>query len=85
MMSDLILMNGYGVYVWSAFLFTLISFLSLYFIISLQLRKEQKKFEKNFSMLADEKYNNAINQEIHNNKPIIDSTDMDSKTTTFYK
>ncbi len=65
MMSDLILMNGYGVYVWSAFLFTLISFLSLYFIISLQLRKEQKKFEKNFSMLADEKYNNAINQEIH--------------------
>ena len=54
MMSDLILMNGYGVYVWSAFFFTLISFLSLYFIISLQLRKEQKKFEKNFSMLADE-------------------------------
>tara|TARA_Y100000590_G_scaffold112048_1_gene127750 strand:+ start:2017 stop:2247 length:231 start_codon:yes stop_codon:yes gene_type:complete len=65
MMPDLILMNGYGVYVWSAFGFTLISFLSLYFIISLQLKKEQKRFEENFSMLSEEKYNVAINQEIH--------------------
>ena len=65
MISDLILMNGYGIYVWSAFSFTLISFLSLYFIISLQLKKEQKRFKENFSMLSDEKYNVAINQEIH--------------------
>ena len=65
MITDLILMNGYGVYVWSAFAFTLISFSSLYFIISLQLKKEQKRFEKNFSMLSDEKYNVAINQEIY--------------------
>ena len=65
MISDLILMNGYGIYVWSAFSFTLISFLSLYFIINLQLKKEQKRFEKNFSSLSVEKYNVAINQEIH--------------------
>ncbi len=65
MITDLILMNGYGVYVWSAFAFTLISFLGLYIIISLQLKKEQKRFEKNFSMLSDEKYSIAINQEIH--------------------
>ena len=65
MISDLILMNGYGVYVWSAFAFTLISFLSLYFIISLQLKKEQKRFEENFSMLSEEKFNFAINQETH--------------------
>ena len=65
MITDLILMNCYGIYVWSAFAFTLISFLSLYFIISLQLKKEQKRFEKNFSMLSDEKYNVAINQEIY--------------------
>ena len=65
MISDLILMNGYGVYVWSAFAFTLISFLSLYFITSLQLKKEQKRFEENFSTLTDEKYNVAINQEIY--------------------
>ena len=65
MITDTILMNGYGVYVWSAFAFTLISFSSLYLIISLQLKKEQKRFEKNFSMLSDEKYNVAINQEIY--------------------
>ena len=65
MISDLILMNGYGAYVWSAFAFTLISFSSLYFIISLQLKKEQKRFEENFSALTEEKYNVAINQEIY--------------------
>ena len=65
MITDLVFMNGYGIYVWSAFAFTLISFLSLYFIISLQLKKEQKRFKENFSMLSDEKYNVAINQEIH--------------------
>ena len=65
MISDLILMNGYGLYVWSAFAFTLLGFLSLYVIISLQLKKEQKRFEENFSALKDEKYNVAINQEIY--------------------
>ena len=65
MITDLVFMNGYGVYVWSAFAFTLISFLSLYFIISLQLKKEQKRFEENFSTLSEEKYNVAINQEIY--------------------
>ena len=65
MISDLISMNGYGAYVWSAFAFTLLSFSSLYFIIKLQLKKEQKRFEENFSALTEEKYNVAINQEIY--------------------
>ena len=65
MISDLISMNGYGKYVWSAFAFTLISFSSLYFIIKSQLKKEQKRFEENFSALTEEKYNVAINQEIY--------------------
>ncbi len=65
MISDLISMNGYGAYVWSAFAFTLISFSSLYFIIKLQLEKEQKRFEENFSTLAEEKYNVAVNKEIY--------------------
>ena len=65
MISDLISMNGFGAYVWSAFAFTLISFSSLYFIIKLQLKKEQKRFEENFSALTEEKYNVAISQEIY--------------------
>tara|TARA_B100000424_G_C22527292_1_gene302001 strand:- start:6 stop:236 length:231 start_codon:yes stop_codon:yes gene_type:complete len=65
MITDTILMNGYGIYVWSAFAFTLVGFMGLYFIINLQLKKEQKRFEENFSALAEEKYNVAINQEIY--------------------
>ena len=65
MITNLFFMNGYGAYVWSAFAFTLIGFLSLYLIISLQLKKEQKRFEENFSMLSEEKFNFAINQETH--------------------
>ena len=65
MISDLISMNGYGTYVWSAFAFTLISFSSLYFIIKSQLKKEQKRFEENFSALTEEKYKVAVNQETY--------------------
>ena len=65
MISDIISMNGYGVYVWSAFAFTLVGFFSLYLIINLQLKKEQKRFEENFSALTKEKYNVAINKEIY--------------------
>ena len=65
MMTDLSLMNGYGVYVWSAFAITLIGFFSLYIVINLQLKKEQKRFEENFSTLSEEKHKVAINQEIY--------------------
>ena len=73
MISDLISMNGYGTYVWSAFSFTLISFLGLYFFIKLQLKKEEKRFEENFSALTEEKYNVAINQKIY--KEILKSSE----------
>ena len=69
MINELIYMNGYGSYVWTAFAFTLVSFLSLYFIISLQLKKEQKRFKESFSTLSEDKYNEAITQEI--NKEIL--------------
>ncbi len=65
MILDLILMNGYGVYVWSAFAFTIISFSSLYLIIKLQLKKEQKRFEENFSALTEEQHYVATNQETY--------------------
>ena len=65
MISNLVFMDGNGIYVWSAFAFTFIGFSILYFIINLQLKKEQKRFEKNFSALKKEKYNIAINQDIY--------------------
>ena len=54
MISELLNMNGYGVYVWSSFIFTLFSFSFLYTVVKLNLVKEKKKFEENYKSL-DEK------------------------------
>jgi len=68
MINEIISMNGYGAYVWSAFSFTLISFATLYFVTKLQLLKEQKKFASKFGSLNIENANAArlqnINKEI---------------------
>ena len=50
-------MNGYGLYVWSAFTFTLLSFGYLYFVTKTQLVKEQSKFLKKYSNLTHNKVN----------------------------
>ena len=57
MINDLILMNGYGFYVWSSFSFTLLSFVYLYFVTKVQLIKEQNKFLKKYSNLEISKVN----------------------------
>ena len=44
MIQEFFLMNGYGVYVWSAFSFTLVSFSILYLIVKTQYAKEKKRF-----------------------------------------
>ena len=69
MINELILMNGYGVYVWSAFSFTLISFAGLYFVTKLQLSKEQQKFVLKFGSLTSEKAKTAKSQSV--NKEIL--------------
>ena len=61
-MIDSILTNGYGLFVWSAFAFTLINFFTLYIIINRQLIKENKKFELKFNHLEKIKYTEAYNQ-----------------------
>ena len=61
-MINLLLMNGYGLFVWSAFTFTLINFFSLYLIINRQLVKENKKFELKFNHLEKIKYKEAYKQ-----------------------
>ena len=55
-------MNGFGFFVWSAFAFTLINFLTLYIIINRQLVKENKKFELKFNDLEKNKYKEAYKQ-----------------------
>ena len=48
-------MESYGLYVWSAFSFTLISFATLYVLIKINLVKEQNKFVTKFGLLDKEK------------------------------
>ena len=72
MINNIILMNGYGIYVRSAFSFTLISFVTLYFVTKLQLSKEQKRFVAKFGSLNEEKAKVAKSQNI--NKEILSNT-----------
>ena len=48
MINELLFMNGYGIYVFSAFIFTLLSFASLYLVTKTQFVKEQNKFVAKF-------------------------------------
>ncbi|MDB2515442.1 hypothetical protein N9X11_03465 [Candidatus Pelagibacter bacterium] len=72
MINEIISMNGYGAYVWSAFIFTLISFTTLYLVTKLQLLKEQKKFVSKFGSLNTNKARAARLQNI--NKEILSNT-----------
>ena len=69
MINELLYMNGYGVYVLSAFSFTLLSFSVLYLITKVQFIKEQNKFVAKFESLNVEKANSAKSQRI--NKEIL--------------
>ena len=65
MINEIISMNGYGIYVWSAFAFTLISFTVLYTVIRLQLVKEKIKFDAKYLTLTSEKKQAARAQETY--------------------
>ena len=71
MINEFILMNGYGIYVWSAFIFTLANFAILYFVIKIQFIKERKKFISKFGTLNSERAafakSQSINKEILSN------------------
>ncbi len=69
MISELLFMNGYGIYVLSAFSFTLFSFATLYFVTKAQFVKEQNKFVAKIGSLNTEKAKSATSQRI--NKEIL--------------
>ena len=68
MINEIIFMNGYGLYVWSAFAFTLLSFVTLYVVIKIQYNKEKNKFIAKFGALNSERAafakSHTINKEI---------------------
>ena len=75
MINEILIMNGYGLYVWSAFAFTLLSFASLYVVIKIQYIKEKNKFIAKFGNLNSERAafakSQSINKEILSNTSII--------------
>ena len=75
MIYETLLMNGYGLYVWSAFSFTLSSFIALYAIIKIQYIKEKNKFISKYGTLNNQNAkiarSQSINQEILSSKQSI--------------
>ena len=72
MINEFLYMNEYGIYVWSAFVFTLLSFSILYAVIKNQYIKERNKFILKFGALDSEKAQTARIQNI--NKEILSSS-----------
>ncbi len=68
MIIDTLYLDGYGIYVWPAYIFTILSFSILYYSIKLQLDKERKLFIENFGLLNAEKtklaYQSSTTREI---------------------
>ena len=60
-------MDGYGFYVWSAFVFTLLSFAGLYVITITQFNKERKKFIVKYGTLNSKRASFAKSQSIVKN------------------
>ena len=65
MINEIIYMNGYGIYVWSSFVFTLLSFGFLFAIVKINLIREKKTFEENFKQLNEEKIASAKRQKTY--------------------
>ena len=75
MITEMFYMDGYGIYVWSSFVITLLSFISLYFLTKKQYVKEKNKFISKFGNLNPERAASAklqrINREILSNTSTI--------------
>ena len=72
MITDILLMDGYGLYVWSAFIFTFLSFIILYVVTKIQYIKEKNKFIVKFGTLNSDRAAFAKSQSI--NKEILSNT-----------
>tara|TARA_A100001015_G_scaffold311961_1_gene416217 strand:- start:949 stop:1176 length:228 start_codon:yes stop_codon:yes gene_type:complete len=72
MITKILIMDGYGIYVWSAFVFTFLSFVSLYVVTKTQYVKERNKFVAKFGTLNSQKADFAKSQSI--NKEILSNT-----------
>ena len=64
MSTNIFLMNGYGLYVWSAFVFSLIACLILFFKTRKSLKKVEKEYKLEVEKLSKEQVETLVEGKI---------------------
>ena len=67
---ELLILGGYGQFVWPAFIFTFVSCFSLYIKTKKEFQKQEKMFLKEFKQAQTEKVETAREKEALSGKPI---------------
>ena len=67
---ELLILGGYGQFVWPAFIFTFVSCFSLYVKTKKEFQKQEKKFFKEFKQMQTEKIETAKEKEALSGNPI---------------
>ena len=67
---ELLILGGYGQFVWPAFIFTFVSCFSLYVKTKKEFQKQEKKFLKEFKQMQTETIETAKEKEAFSASPI---------------
>ena len=67
---ELLILGGYGQFVWPAFIFTFVSCFSLYVKTKKEFQKQEKKFLKEFKQMQTEKIETVKEKEVLSGSPI---------------
>ena len=67
---EILILGGYGQFVWPAFIFTFVSCFSLYAKTKKEFQKQEKKFLKEFKQMQTEKIETAKEKEALSGSPI---------------
>ena len=67
---ELLILGGYGQFVWPAFIFTFVSCFVLYLKTKKVFQKQEKMFLKEFKQIQTEKIETTKNKEVLSGSPI---------------
>ena len=70
MNMELLILGGYGQFVWSAFIFTFVSCFVLYVKTKKEFQKQEKIFLREFKQMQIEKIETAKEKEVLSGSPI---------------
>ena len=70
MSLEFLILDGYGQFVWPAFIFTFVSCLTLYIKIKREFEKQEKMFLKEFKQTPTEKIETVKKKEALSGSPI---------------